>query len=206
MTSSWRSRAIRSRSSSRPATRACSWSRAFSIARPGGSGQSDRELLVDVGEHLTVGLVREVEVAVDDAAQSDRHAEERGHRRMPGREPEAVRMGVQVGEPQRFADRGSAARGCRDPPDARRCAASRSSSSPTVMNSARRDPDSSSTPKRRVLGVDQIGGRLGDAAQRVGEGLLGPDRHHRVEQPEQLLRSGELEATGHPREATTRRS
>ena len=82
--------------------RACSWSRAFSIARPGGGGQPDRELLIDVGEHLTVGLVGEVEVAVDDAAQSDRDPQERGHRRMPRREPEAVRMGVQIGEPQRF--------------------------------------------------------------------------------------------------------
>ena len=68
----------------------------------GGGGQPDGELLVDVGEHLAVGLVGEVEVAVDDAAQPDRHAEERRHRRVAGREPEAVGMGVQVGEAQRF--------------------------------------------------------------------------------------------------------
>ena len=66
------------------------------------------------------------------------------------------------------------------------------------MNSASRDPDSSSTPKRGVPGVDQIGGGLGDAPQRIGEGLLGPDRHHRVEQAQQLLRAGELEAAWHP--------
>ena len=68
----------------------------------GGGGQSDRELLIDVGEHLAVGLVRQVQVAVDDAAQPDRHPEERRHRRVAGREPEAVRMGVEVGQPQRF--------------------------------------------------------------------------------------------------------
>ena len=66
------------------------------------------------------------------------------------------------------------------------------------MNSARRDPGLIEHTQRRVPGIDQIGGRLGDPPQRVGEGLLGPDRHHRVEQPEQLLRAGELEAIGHP--------
>ena len=64
--------------------------------------QPDGELLVDVGEGLAVGLVGQVEVAVDDAAEPDRHAEERRHRRVAGREPEAVGVGVQVGEPQRL--------------------------------------------------------------------------------------------------------
>ena len=72
----------------------------------GGGGQPDGELLVDVGEHLTVRLVGEVQVAVDDTAHPDGHAEERGHRRMPRREAEAVGMGVQVGQSQRVAARG----------------------------------------------------------------------------------------------------
>ena len=51
--------------------------------------------------------------------------------------------------------------------------------------------------ERRVLRVDELGGGLGDPAQRIGEGLLRPDRHDRVEQPEHLLRTRELEPTGH---------
>ena len=87
MTSSWRSRAIRSRSSSSPATRATSCSRAFSIAKPAAAARPDSELLIDVGEHLAVGLVGHVQVAVHDAAQADRHAEKRRHRRVAGRNP-----------------------------------------------------------------------------------------------------------------------
>ena len=121
ITSSWRSRAIRSRSSSSPAVRACSCRRAFSIARPGGGGQPDGELLVDVGEHLAVGLVGQVEVAVDDAAEPDRHAEERRHRRVAGREPEAVGMGVEIRAGAAVSGRGSAGRGCRAPRGERRC-------------------------------------------------------------------------------------
>ena len=68
----------------------------------GGRGQTDGQLLVDVGEHLAVGLVGQVQVAVDDAAEADRHAEERGHRRVPRREPEAVGVGVEVRQPQRL--------------------------------------------------------------------------------------------------------
>ena len=65
------------------------------------------------------------------------------------------------------------------------------------MNSASRDPRFVEHAQRGVLRVDEIGRGFGDPSQRVGEGLLGADRHHRVEQAEQLLRAGELETTGH---------
>ena len=59
--------------------------------------QSIRELLVDIGEHVATGLVAQVQVAEDLAAHGDRHAEERGHRRMIRRKAEAVGMLAEVG-------------------------------------------------------------------------------------------------------------
>ena len=161
-------------------------------------GQPDRELLIDVGEHLAVGFVGEVEVAVDDAAEPDRHAQERRHWRVAGREPEAVGMGVQIGEAQwlRVEDQ--------QPEDAVALGTG-SDAGRLVLAEADRDelpqpgPRLVQHPQRRVAGVDQLRTDLGDAPQRVGEGLLGSDRHHRVEQPQQLLRAGELEAVGHHR-------
>ena len=131
----------------------------------GGGGQADRELLVDVGEHLTVGLVGQVQVAVHDAAQPDRHPEERRHRRVPRREPEAVGMGVQVGQPQRlrFEDQQAEdAVALGTSTDAR---AVSSSSRPTVMNSASREPDSSSTPSAAYLASTRSAAVCGDATQ-----------------------------------------
>ena len=68
----------------------------------GGGGEADHELLVDVGEHLGGRLVGQVQVAEDLAAHPDRHAQERPHRRVVGREPEAVGMLAQVRQPQRL--------------------------------------------------------------------------------------------------------
>ena len=121
MTSSWRSRAIRSRSSSSPAARACSWRRAFSMASAGGGGQPDGELLIDVGEHLAVGLVRQVEVAVDDAARAG--SARRGTTSSAGGRAgtRSCRDGRADPADAAASGRGSAGRGCRDPPDGRRC-------------------------------------------------------------------------------------
>ena len=198
MTSSWRSRAIRSRSSSSPAVRRLLVEPGVLDRQAGGRGQPDGELLVDVGEHLAVGLVGQVQVAVDDAAQPDRHAEERRHRRVARAGTRSCRDGRAGRGAAAASGRGSADRGCRGPRVGRRCARSPPRRCPTVMNSARRDPDSSSTPSAAYLRIDEVGGRLGDAPQRIGEGLLGADRHHRVEQAQQLLRAGELEAIRHP--------
>ena len=52
-------------------------------------------------------------------------------------------------------------------------------------------------PQRGVLRIDQFGGNFGDASQRVGQGLLGADGHHCIEQTKQLLRTGKLETIGH---------
>ena len=198
MTSSWRSRAIRSRSSSRPARAGLLVQAGVLDRQAGGGGQPDGELLVDVGEHLTVGLVGQVQVAVDDAAQPDRHAEERRHRRVSRREPEAVGVGVEVRQPQRFRIEDQ------QPEDAVTLG---TSSDARRLLVAEPDGDELGEPgaglvehaQRCVPGIDEIRPGLGDPSQRVGEGLLGPDRHHCVEQPEQLLRTGELETVGHRR-------
>ena len=146
MTVSCRSRAMRSRSSTSASswTRACR--RAFSMATAGRGREADHELLVDVGEHLGGRLVGQVEVAEDLVAHPDRHAQERSHRRVVGREAEAVGVLAQVGQPQRLGVDDEQAE---DPvplgqvADELACVAS---SIPTVMNCARRVPVSSSTP------------------------------------------------------------
>ena len=50
------------------------------------SGEQRDDLHIVVAEILAVLFLGQVEVAVDDVAQDDRHAEERSHRRMPRRE------------------------------------------------------------------------------------------------------------------------
>ena len=71
------------------------------------------ELLVLLGEVLAAGLLGQVEVAVGDAAQMDRHAEEGAHRRVVRREADRARILGEVVEPQRRRRRGSARRGSR---------------------------------------------------------------------------------------------
>ena len=63
----------------------------------GRARQTDNELLVDVGKDLSRPLVGQIEVAEHFVTHTDRHAEERPHRRMVGREAGAVRMLAQVG-------------------------------------------------------------------------------------------------------------
>ena len=113
--------ASRARCRPRSATRAGATSaspprtaaRSRSRPRPGAASSVD-ELLVLLGEVLAAGLLGQVEVAVGDAAQQDRHAEERAHRRMVRREADRARvLRDQVVEPQRPRRRGSARRGSR---------------------------------------------------------------------------------------------
>ena len=102
MTVSCRSRAMRSRSSTVASSATRAWSRAFSMRDAGRRREADGELLVDVGEDLAARLVAQVEVAEHLAAHGDRHTEERRHRRMVRREPEAVGVLAEVGQPQRL--------------------------------------------------------------------------------------------------------
>ena len=121
---------------------------------------------------------------------------------MPGREPEAVRMSVEIGESQRFGfqdQQTEEAVTLRSWADAQRLLVIE----PHGDELGQTGPRFVQHAQRCIPGVDQIGRRFGDATQCIGEGLLGPDRHYRVEQPEQLFGSGKLETTGHPREAMT---
>ena len=62
----------------------------------GGGGETDRQFLVDIGEHVTIRLVAEVQVAEHLATNGDRHAEEGRHLRMIRGKPEPVRMLAQI--------------------------------------------------------------------------------------------------------------
>ena len=59
------------------------------------------ELLVDLGELVRALLLGQVEVAEHLVAHADRDAQERGHRRVVGREAEGVGVRGEVREPQR---------------------------------------------------------------------------------------------------------
>ena len=63
--------------------------------------EQGHELLVLVRELLVPLLLRQVQVPVGDTAQQDRHAEERPHRRMAGREAHRARILRQVPEAER---------------------------------------------------------------------------------------------------------
>ena len=65
------------------------------------AGKQGDELLVLLGKVLSPLLLGEVEVAVGDAAQQDRDAEEALHRRMPRWEPDRPRILGEVVQPQR---------------------------------------------------------------------------------------------------------
>ena len=169
----------------------------------GGRGQADSKLLIHIGEHLIVSLVGHVQVAVDDAAQADRHSEERRHRRMVRWESETVRVGVQVGEPQRL--------GFQDQQTENPVAfGSRTNAGGRFLVDSDRDEFGQTRTgfiehtQGRVLCIDQVGSCFGDPPQDIGEGLFGPDRHDGVEQAEQLFRAGELEAMWHPSKARAR--
>ena len=69
-------------------------------------GEQRDELLVLGGEIVAALLLGEVQVPVGDAAEQDRNAEERAHRRVVRREPDRATVRVQVVQPEcmRVAD------------------------------------------------------------------------------------------------------
>ena len=64
------------------------------------------ERLIVLGELGRADLVGQVEVAHRDAGHDDRHAQERAHRRVMGREARAVRVRRDLGDPERASPRG----------------------------------------------------------------------------------------------------
>jgi hypothetical protein len=81
--------------------------RAFGLVEPsvldrdrGLAGQERDELLILGVEVGTARLLGEVEVAVGDAAQPDRRAEERPHRRVVGGKPDRTGVLAEVVQPQ----------------------------------------------------------------------------------------------------------
>ena len=118
--------------------------RSRSPPRPG-CEQRD-ELLVLLGEVLAALLLGEIEVAVGDAAEHDRHAEERAHRRMVRREADRTRIARRGRAGAAAPRRGSGRRGSRGRAADRRSAACVSASMPVVTNRSSAVPVSSITP------------------------------------------------------------
>ena len=101
ITVSWRSRAIRSRSSTSASSCTCEQPGVLD-GDAGRPCQADDELLVDVGEDFRRSLVGEVQVAEHLVAHADRDPEERRHRWMVRRESVAVGVLGEVGQAQRL--------------------------------------------------------------------------------------------------------
>ena len=162
--SSRRRRTTRSSSRSRSVSVASALPTSFSdceLARPAGrrlvearvldrhrslAGEQRDELLVLVGEVLAALLLGEVEVAVGDAAQHDRHAEEAVHRWMSGREADRTRILGQVVQPQRLRLADQHAEDAATARQRRRSPRAGSSSIPWVMNCSSSEPLASITP------------------------------------------------------------
>ena len=163
------------------------------LDRDGGlCGEQLRQLLVLLGEVDPAGLLGQVEVAVGDAAEDDRQAEERLHRRMA--RWKAHRAGI-VGnfvQPQRL---GVADQDAQDAAPAGKVADRRV----RLRVHARRQEALERLARLvdhaegRVAGAGDLGGRLDDALQQRIEGELGAERDPRVHEdaePVDLVRLG----------------
>ena len=195
MTVSWRSRAIRSRSSTSAKfwTRACR--RTFWMATPAAAASPTASSSSTSLNSAAGRLVGEVEVAEDLAADQDRHPEERLHRRVVRREPEAVGVRVEVGEAQRLGV---------DDQQAEDAVALGELADAVVGRVV--DPDGDELRQAgagvvehaegAVAGVDQADGGLDDAPQHARRVEVGPEDQDGVEQLAQALRTRDL---GHDR-------
>jgi hypothetical protein len=161
----------------------------------GGDGQGHGHLLVDVGEDLLALAVAQVEVAEDLVADADGHAEERRHRRVVRGEPEAVGMLAQVRQPDRLGVDDQQAQ------DAVALGQLADGPPPLLVDA---DGDELREPgaglvehaERAVAGLDQVGGRLGDAPQDARQVEVRADAQHGVEEAPQGLRAGVLSEHG----------
>ena len=102
MTSSWRSRAIRSAFVDEAGRPRLLVQPGILDRQSGGDSKTARQLFVDIGEQMTIGLVGHVQDPVHHTPQADRHPEERGHRRMPRRKAEVVGMHAQIRQAHRL--------------------------------------------------------------------------------------------------------
>jgi len=165
----------------------------------GGRRQCLDQDLVVLGELRTAGLLRQIEVAVDLVADAHRNTEEGPHLRMPGREAHRVRVGADVGQP----DRGRIVQEHTQHPP--------SGGQPADRGAFRvRHPDGdevddvvvtggriAADAEGPVAGVDQFGRRPHDGAQCHLEVEPGSDRQHRVDQAvEPELRIGRVTQGG----------
>jgi hypothetical protein len=152
----------------------------------GRRGQRHHQLLVALGEGAAVLLLGEVQVAEHLAAHQHRHAEERAHRWVAGREPAGGRVPREVGE----------ADGCRlvdqQAQDALAARQVADAGAGVRVDADGHELDEvaalgAEDAERGVLRVGQVRGELGDPAQRVRQAQVARDREHGVEQPVHLL-------------------
>ena len=163
------------------------------LDRDGGlGGKQLRQLFVFVGEVEPVGLLGQVEVAVGDAAEDDRQAQERLHRRVALREAHRTRIVRELVQAQRLrvpdedaedaAPTGKLA-------DRRVCLRVHARRQEALERLARLVDHA----EGRVAGAGDLGGRLDDALQQRIEGKLGAERDpcvHEDAEPVDLVRFG----------------
>ena len=158
---------------------------------PGRGRQADDELLVDVGEHLGGRLVGQIQVPEHFVAHADRYAQERSHRWMIEREPEAVGMLAEVGQPQRLGVHNEVTE---DPASFRQFTDQRVR---RVVDTNRDELSQASAgvvehAERAVSGIGQPDGRLHDPPEHAGRVTIRTEGEHRVEELAQAAWTGHL--------------
>ena len=181
ITVSWRSRAIRSRSSTTASWWTLALNLALSIATPAAAARPTTSSSSSALNVVSGRLVGQVEVAEDLVAHQDRHAEKRLHRRVVGWKSEAVGMPGEIGQAQRTG------------------VGDEQTEDPVTLGEvadllARRvvDPDGDELgeagarlvehAERTVRGVDEVDGTADDAAEHRRQVEVRADRQHGVEQ------------------------
>ena len=152
--SSWRSQRV-----------ADSYSRAFSIATAACAASSVTSSSSSSVKSSPPRLLGQVEVAVGDAAQQDRDAEEGPHRRVVRREADRARIVGRGRAGGAAARRRSGRRGCRARAAGRRSPRASPASIPVVRKRSSAAPRAVDHAERRVARAGQLGGGLDDLLQ-----------------------------------------
>ena len=146
-----------------------------------------RHGLVLFVEGFTVQFVGQVQVPVDLSTHPQGYAQERIHRWMMGREPIAVGVGVQIGQPERLGignENTEYAASCRAGTDALLLFVGQPDGQELVEGGPGRIEDSESA----IAGLDQRTGFGDEMPQEFGQVDIGRDHEHRRHESPQLLR------------------
>ena len=170
-----------------PRERAASYSRAFSMATAAVAASAVASSLV-LGAELPPGALGQVEVAEHLVPDPDRHPQEAGHRRVPGREARRARVVGDAAQPDRLRvldQRTQQPLALRQVPDLLHHVGRHAD-----VDELGQIPVRADHPQRRVARTDQLPGRLRDPAQHHRQGQITGDHLGGPQQPAQPALGG----------------